>query len=392
MNSVFISLDQPGKCSLLINIVAVFKAGASIILIVYGFGVMGAVYGLGVGYLVAALFGVVMLGVILYPRIRSLSSNKNNLSNLEGLRILMGFGIPLYFSSILSSSQGQILNLLLALNVSNTIIGNYATAMNFALLITSLINPITQSLYTAFSKLSIERDAILINNLYKQSIKYLSILAIPASMWLSYFSNNIIYLIYGKQFQYASLYLSLYSLVFLMTGMGLYVNGLLLNSQGKTRIGFRLTLINFIVSVFLSMIFILQYGVIGLIVSIIIGQFISNLYALYQVNKNFKYQIIWNDSIKIFFSSIISIIPIYMCYSLFNLNNDLYYFIFGSIMFVISYFIFIPIFGVITSNDLLSIEMFTQKLPILTYFLKYIIIFEKFMLEKSQKIPLINKK
>ena len=69
--------------------------------------------------------------------------------------------------------------------------------MNFSALISVLSYPISTALFPAFSKINLKSEKEEMKSLFKYSIKYVSLLVIPASIFTMVFSRELVYLIYG---------------------------------------------------------------------------------------------------------------------------------------------------------------------------------------------------
>jgi len=192
VSSTFIGLDEAGKSSLLMNLQAVVKAVASPILIITGLGLAGAVIGTGRGYVLAAASGAIMLLLHTCPKLRKNSERTEEIGLSRGLKTMITCGAPLYLSSLIGGLQAQIRGILLALFTPNISIGNYHTAMNFTVLITVLASPMATTLFPAFSKLNIRRDRDSIERMFKLSVKYTSLIIIPASTAIAVLSKNIV--------------------------------------------------------------------------------------------------------------------------------------------------------------------------------------------------------
>ena len=398
VSSAFIGLDEAGKSSLLMNVQAVVKAVASPLLIVLGLGVAGAVMGTGVGFVVAAASGATILLLHTCQKLKRDSMQSENISFLQGLKTIISYGTPLYLSALIGSLHVQIRHILLALFISNVSIGNYHTAMNFTILITLLASPIATTLFPAFSKLNIEKHRTQIEKMFKLSIKYTSLIIIPASTALALLSKNIVHTLYGSQYQTAPTYLTLYMLSFLLTGLGMYVIGALFNSQGDTRTTLKINLINLAISIPLASILIPTHGVPGLITSILTAQLISTSYGLYQVYQKYSMHLEWASSLKIVAASFSSALPVYILLKLAFLNNPIYSLAFGGTLYLTSFLAFAPILGAVNMEDIENLEGLTKELPLIHPIARRILRLERKILElniitfKSSKIKKVESK
>jgi O-antigen/teichoic acid export membrane protein len=147
--SAFVGLDRTEYAALTSNIQAFAKTTISILLVLLGFGVAGAVMGQSISFALAAVGSVIILLLIL----RKKPGAMDNGDSSGDLRSLVAYGIPLYASILLTGFIPLFQNLVLANFTTDTDIGNYKAALNFATLVTVLSIPITTALLPAFSKI-----------------------------------------------------------------------------------------------------------------------------------------------------------------------------------------------------------------------------------------------
>ena len=380
-NAAFIGLDETEKSSLLMNLQAVVKAVASLLLITIGLDVAGAVIGFGLGLVIAAATGAAILLTHTCPKLKRSSKQGENLRLYQGLKTMVSYGAPLYLSALIASLQNQIRSILLALFTPNIEIGNYHTAINFTVLITLLASPIATSLFPAFSKLKIEKDRNSVEKMFKLSVKYTSLIIIPASTALAILSKNVVYTLYGSQYQTAPSYLALYMLSFLLTGLGMLVIGTLFNSQGDTKITFKINLISLVFSIPLASILIPRHGVLGLIISILASQLVSTGYGLYQVHKKYSIHLDWASSLKTVAASFSSALLVYTLLKLTPLTNPIYSLIIGGTLYITSFLGFAPILGAINDEDIENLESLLKELPLIYPIARLILRLEKKIIE-----------
>lgn len=189
LNSIFIGLDKTENSALLMNIQAITKAVSSPLLIILGMGAIGAILGAGLGFLLAAGTGVTVLLLRIRPSLYS-RNHGENVDLFQALRLTVPYGMPLYLSTLIFSLLTLYQSLVLAQFVSNIEIGNYTIAMNFSVLVTLLSYPMATSLFPAFSKLSIKEDRDMVEKMFELSVKYTSLLMIPASFAVAVLSNE----------------------------------------------------------------------------------------------------------------------------------------------------------------------------------------------------------
>jgi len=139
---------------------AIVKTAVGPVLVFLGYSVLGAVLGTNVGWVAAAVIGLATFYLIL---IRPLRKNRTKNSNItKTLKTMLKYGVPLSIGSILAGVLGQIYSFMVVPFTSNSMYGNYMTAVNFTVLLTFLTIPITTVLFPAFAKLDPQNESDLV--------------------------------------------------------------------------------------------------------------------------------------------------------------------------------------------------------------------------------------
>jgi len=361
LNYIFIGLDKTENSGLLMNIQAITKIVASVLLIIFGLGAIGAILGLGLSFLLAAVIGVTVLLLRICPSLYSHNPGEN-VDFFQALRLMIPYGMPLYLSHIIFSLLTQYQGFILALFVSNTEIGNYKTAMNFSVLITLLSYPIASSLFPAFSKLSIKKDRNMVEKMFKLSVKYTSLLLIPASLAVAVLSKELIYTLYGPQYQLAPSYLALYILSFLCSGLGMVVVSNFFNGQGDTPATLRMSLVNLGLSLPLALILTFLYGVSGLVTSVLATQLLSSTYGLFLAHKKYAVTVDRVSSLRTGVAALSSALLVYIFIALAPISIPILKLAVGGSIYVASFLAFAPLLKVISKEDIKNLDELLKEL------------------------------
>ncbi|MEM2168103.1 MAG: oligosaccharide flippase family protein [Candidatus Bathyarchaeia archaeon] len=348
LGSSFIGLDRMENYAFMANIQAFAKLLISPLLIILGFSVLGALTGHVVSYFIAGLMG----GVILIKYYRGLNRSSDGPS-LINLKVMMGYGLPLYASALLGLLLAQYQALILAFFASNAEIGNFNVASGLSSTVNVLIFPLT-ALFPAFSKLNVNGDEL--RRAFTLSVKYSALLVIPAAIALSILSKDLVYVLYGHSYGLAPLFLSLYALTFLYVGFGSAVFTHLLSGIGRTSVVLKLNLINLLTFSPMAPVFTRAYGVPGLIVALLISNAFPLTYALHFAIKRLKLSIDFKASLRIYSASLLSALPLLTLLHTLPLNHVLNLFIGGS-LFLLAYLTLAPLLGAITSSDLENLRL-----------------------------------
>jgi len=368
VNSTLIGFNDMRSSASLSVVIQLARSVLCPILIVAGFSVLGAVLGFVLSYLLAAVLGTVIVYVNHY---RGLNPRVNNAFR-EDLRVMLSYGLPLYFSSTLESAVGTYQGMVLAWLTSNVMVGNFRVAANFASLMSLLTGPISTALFPAFSRLSLNSGEI--RWMVKYSVKYTAAILAPASMFVIVMSRDLVSIIYGQAYSMASDFLSLYSIVFLYAGLGSVVWGSFFQGVGWTKINLKATLIYSILLTPLTFILAKTYSVPGLIVGFLASSLASTIYSLSVALRRLHVNIDVRSILLIYFASAISATPLLLLVAYSRLPSPINLAV-GAVVFTIIYLTLMPIIGGINQGDIENFKLMFKGVkplkPIINIILHY---------------------
>jgi len=221
----------------------------------------------------------------------------------ETMKFMFRYGLPLSFSSIFNSFVTQFYNFIIAIYASNFLIGNYAVANNFTVVLTFFAAPITTMLFPAFSKLDPEKDKETLKIVFKSSIKYSTLLVVPPTFAVIALANPVVSALFGAKYGSAPLFLALLAVNYLLTAFGQLSTLNLISGQGKTRLYLELAVVNTVTGIVLAVLLVPAFGVVGLIVTTIFDGVPGLVVSLYWIWKHYEASVDWFSSAKIMFSS-----------------------------------------------------------------------------------------
>ena len=375
--SILSGFERMTDRSLLNIIQSLMKGVLSPLLVYLGYGVLGVVLGHIISYLVGATIGV--LAVIW--TIKNLPPEKERTNYLQNLKIILGYGLPIYFGNILAGLANQFSGLLLTWFIADEIIGNY----NVALQLTGLIGVVTASLgitfFPAFSKYDVNQEPKKTRDLYLGSIRYSSIFLIPLASLLIILSKHIVNILFGSKYPYAPLYLSLLLIPSLLVGIGSLSFMQFLNSQGETRATMIVLSMGSLLKIVLSLLLIRRWGVVGLLTSFIVSDTIKNIIGLVIVGTKFKIKPDLNHMTRTCICSAISGGISLGLQMLIPIQQPLLTLAYNTSAFIASFLLFAPFIGVLEKKDIQNLETMLKNLPLVYPFARIILNFEGKLLE-----------
>ena len=303
--AAFTGIEKMALNSIMIICQSIIKTLLTITLVIVGLSTYGAVVGFTTATLIAGLIGILLMWTI-YKNLPKPITIKLEIKAY--IKEMLKYGAPLSIAVIMAGFLTQFYAFLLPIHyvTDNSMIGNYGIAQNFVVLIGFFATPITTMLFPAFSKLNPKKDKETLQSVYQFSIKYASLLVLPVAALVMSLSEPAISTLFGASYETAPLFLALLAITYLYTAFGYLSTGSLIISQGQTRFILKLTLLTIAIGLPMGSVLILQYGVIGLIITTLTAGLPSFFLSLHWIKKHYSVTVDWQSSAKIILSSIIT--------------------------------------------------------------------------------------
>jgi O-antigen/teichoic acid export membrane protein len=301
--AAFTGVEKMEHNSIMVVIQSIFKTIIMITLIVQGLGTASAVTGYTAAYAIAATSGILLVYTI-YRKLPKPNTRKLEIKAYT--KTMLTYGTPVSLASIVSGSQGLFYTFLLPIFYisNNTVIGNYGIASAFVVLITFFATPINTMLFPAFSKLNPEKDKETLKKVFQLSIKYASLLVLPAATLIMCLAQPAVTTLFGSTYSSAPLFLALLALSYVYTAFGSLTAGNFILSQGKTKFNLYLTLLTALIGFPAGYLLIMHFGVLGLIIASLTAGIPSTVIILFWINKHYGLTVEWKSSAKILASSL----------------------------------------------------------------------------------------
>jgi len=375
--SAFVGLDKTEFNVLTTNVQALAKTIISIVLVLLGLGVVGALIGFVASYVAAAAVSAPLLLLLLRKR----QAPESDSSIVDNLKILLGYGSWLYISLLLTGCIPIFQNFVLAHFTTDMDVGNYKTATNFATLMTILSFPITTMLLPAFAKLDISATDK-IKTFFRLANKYTTMLVIPATVFMIAYASEIVHIVYQSKFEAAPAYLATYCLLFFLVGLGYLTVVSLFNGLGQTRLTLTISLVLFLTLLVLSPILTSTFGVQGLITAFLIASTACTVSGLYLARMRFQVTLGASSLVKIYLAAVLAIVPsaallytgvirgfvsaVSPSFLLhFGFLPELVDFAIGGILYVLIYLAMVPLAGIMTDPELQTVSRITKRIHFL---------------------------
>jgi len=326
------------------------KTTASPLLVLLGYGALGAVLGHTFSLLTAGIVGLAMLYFLLFKKLPR-NNNPHKSDMMKTLKTMLRFGVPLSISTILGGFLIQFYGFVMAFYCTDVMIGNYHIAASFAVLLTFFTFPITTVLFPAFSKLDPKNNPQLLQTVFTSAVKYTAMLLVPATIAIMVLSKPLIFTLFGEKWIHAPLFLTLSVITNLAVLFGGLVKNSFLAGLGETKILMKLSLLSLSFGIPLAFILIPTLGIVGVILGILLAVIPTFTLGLYWIWKHYRAKADYKSSTRIFIASAVAATTTYLTLNFLN-TAEWIRLIIGGTIFLTLYIFIAPTIGAISQNDI----------------------------------------
>ncbi len=356
-SSVFFGLERMDLMAAMMVTQSIIKASASPLLVKYGYGVSGAIAGHMISYTAVALLSVLLIFNCLRGK-RAVARNDAGESSLRGM---LGFGFPLFLGNFVGGVGLRYQGLLQAWFATDIAIGNLSIATKFKSLVGMFTVPIAWTLYPAFSKFDYKKQRKELESMFKNSIRYATILVVPAMCLIIIMSEPLVVTLFGTGYVKAPFYLSLALLEFLAVGLGsLSVIGFL-NSQGDTRTTLHLNSVSVALSVVLCTALTWRWGIPGLLMGVFLSKMAGFGYSLHRGSAKFGMRVDLAHTGRVALFSAPSALLTFFLMDRVNISNSFIHLALGSVVFLLACMLLAPLTGAVDARDLQTIRRILRR-------------------------------
>jgi stage V sporulation protein B len=370
-NSSYIGLDLMQYSAGIQILYSILKSVLAPALILVGFGLAGAIGGYVLGVAVAGVAGA----VVLFTRHANPARRMGGSSSVE-LSVLLRYGLPLYLASILTVLLSQYQNIVLARFASNLQIGNFNAAWNFNSLLLILVYPITTAMFPTFSKMDPRNQRSDLTRAFTLTVKYASLIMIPASVAVMTFSRDLVYLTYGRGYALAPQYLMLLSALYLLTAVSYLILGTFLNGVAETRTVLRMSILTLAVYLPLGPVLTSLLGPYGLLIAYIFSNAASTLYGVRQASMKFGARPDLKASAKTLLAALIAAMPPIALLLSHMTGLGVVNLIIGGGLYLVTYLTLAPILAAVGKSDIDNLSTILSKTRIVATFARPVLGYE----------------
>jgi O-antigen/teichoic acid export membrane protein len=393
--AVFVGFERMKLNSFTTIFQAVVKTALGPFLIVIGFGVLGAIYGALASFVSGAVVGIAIVYFAVFRQLRKCKVGKCDVK--QTLRPLLRYGLPLTVSGTIVGVVPQVFAFFMAVHAGTWMMGNYYASIYFSVLLTFISIPVGTALFPAFSKLNPEKEPELIKTVYASSVKYTSLLLVPATLLLITISTPLINTLFPQngilnslfvanaapKYPYAPLFLAVSSVINLLALVGSISVGTFQQGIGKTNQLMKQSLLTLIVGLPLAILFVAycasiggaSFAVLGGIVGILISSLPAAVWSYHWTWKNYGAKPDFGASAKILVVSVIASGATYLFISFITLPGYLVTLVCGLAVFLIVFLVAAPLLGAVNQTDINNLKSMFSGLGIISKILNALLMF-----------------
>ena len=370
--NIFIGFERMKLNSLTTILQAATKTAIGPLLVILGFGVLGAIIGATVSLVIAAAVGITIVYIALFRPLSKVKTGRREIGKI--LRPMLSYGVPLTIANTVIGVSPLLFTFLMAPIAGTSLMGDYYAASYFTVLLTFFTIPISTALFPAFAKVNVATEPDLLKTVFASSVKYTSVLVVPATMIVMALSGPMISTLWLGKFPYAPLFLSLIVVINLYVVFGSLSLGSLMTGIGVTSQLMLQSLVSLAASVPLVIILVAFSGVLSPLLGAIIGilgillsSLPGTVWGLFWVWRRYRVKADFRVAVKILATSSIAAVASYLTASLVQVNLVLFGFsvwtttvaslFLGFVVFMVLYLGLAPIAGAINQVDVNNMRM-----------------------------------
>jgi len=263
-----------------------------------GYGLSGLMINNAIVLLISSVANIIIAFKLL-PKLRV----RPSLFNKETFKKLFSFGYKLQASKIAVLIGTQMDKLLITYFLNLSLVTFYQLGSNIINLTRSIPVLIISAIVPATSEIYARKEIGKLQELYLKSCKYLVVLALPLTFFITINASLIILCWVNAQYEKSVLVVQILAIGYFLnifTGPG----NLVLQGMGKPEYQMRASLIHCTLNLFFSIILIIKFGYIGVIVGTTLALSIGAVYFIHLANR--ELQVSFNKLVAIIYPPVIA--------------------------------------------------------------------------------------
>jgi len=302
--AALVGLSRVLEASIANILYAVVQLVAVFVLVVLGFGVIGAIVGVAISFIVPSLYEIVVL--FRNAAFKPVRPEKKEVKELTL------FSIPIVVSYIAAIGAENLAILLLGVFALPLIVGNYNVAYKIGGVIEIILTSNAFILLPAFSKAFAKKNlSNRIDSIYNNSLFYTLLFLLPMVFYLVSIATPLTYLLFGSSYTYAPFYLAIVAVGYVLGTLGSYA-GTLIISYGDTKKFMKYQVTAIFIEIGLLLLLTPIFGALGALAALyVLSPIILDLIYIRALYNQFRFRHRFRQLLNI---TIPAIIMLFVCY------------------------------------------------------------------------------
>ena len=355
----------------MVNVIRyVTKFVVTILLVLIGWSLFGAIIGIILATGIAGLLG------LFYIRNNLLKhSGKKQSIDWKCLPQLVKRGFSFSLVSIIHNIRYEVFILFLAIFGFYSEVSYLKVGVTMITIFNVILRPVVLSLFPIFSKYSwrIPSEKLILKQVFHYSNKFCTLFISPVIIFCIVFASELVPLVFGMNYLAGTQFISIFFVYFLPLTIGMVALPSFFFGQGYSRLSFLIEFFSFSASIILGIFLSLFLGSFGFAIGISLGAFLGLIFGMFITNRKFGKELFSNSMELILIVIIGGILCgiFFIGYYFFTLMIALENFVFKLLvlggMFVCFYILFLIIIirvKLLRYNEMLYFIREFQKIPL----------------------------
>lgn len=372
--ATLIALDKTKEGTIIYLLYAFIQLFASVALVLAGYGVFGAIVGLGIGLIIPAIIGIYLIAKHIKGKFTG--------PRKSVIKHMLGFSTPVIASNIALFAPPNLAILLLGVYSTTLIVGNYNAAYRFGNFVSVILVSISFVLLPAFSKaFSDKKLAQKIGHIYNSSIYYTLLLLLPVVIYVVSVAHPLLYLLFSSKYNLAPFYFIIIALGSTLGIISTYASNLQVG-YGDTKKFMYYQVLAVIIEIALLLVLTPLFGVNGVLLALfVISQVIIDIIYVYALYRQFSFKHQFRPLINLVIASVLLLALLFLITRF--LNNSNWSLITNLVAIVILFPPLLAILGGIERKNIEFIRDLAKSLKI-SFIAKYILDYALFFIRERQ--------
>jgi len=303
-NAALVGLGRVSEASIANVLYAVVQMVAVFGLVLLGYGVIGAIIGVAISFIIPSLYE--LTAMYIKAKVRFV---RPQTGEMKGLTL---FSIPVIVSFIAVLGAENLAILLLGAFAPTLIVGNYNVAYKIGGVIEIILTSNTFILLPAFAKVFAKKElSKKIDRVYNNSLFYTLLFLLPVVFYLVSVATPLVHLLFGSTYTYAPLYFAIVAVGYTLGIIGSYA-GILIISYGDTRKFMKYQVTAVVIEIGLLLLLTPTFKALGALAALyIFSPIILDLIYIKALYNQFKFRHRFRQLLNIVVPSIIMLL---LCY------------------------------------------------------------------------------